>query len=60
MIQKKDFIKEGDYIKIDEKEGEVINTNLIEVIIKTKEGEIVYVPNSILTKKVITKTKVKE
>ena len=55
FIQKKSLIKEGDYIKIKDKEGKITRINLIETTIKTKKGDIIYVPNSILAKEEITK-----
>jgi len=58
FIQKKNFIKKGDYIKINEKEGIIMSINIIETTIKTQKGDIIYVPNSLLIKKEITKSKV--
>jgi|TARA_B100002003_G_scaffold66470_1_gene61766 small-conductance mechanosensitive channel len=55
FIQRKSFIKEGDIIKVNDKTGEVIKINLIETTIKTDKGDIIYIPNSILSKKEITK-----
>lgn len=55
FIQQKKYIKEGEFIEIDNKKGKVTNINLIETTIKTNKGDIVYIPNSFLLKKEITK-----
>ena len=57
FIKQKNNIKEGDYIEIDSKTGKIVNINAIEITIKTKEGNIIYIPNSLLSKKEITKLK---
>ena len=54
----KRMINEGDYIKFKEIEGKVIHVGLVETKIETKNKDIVYIPNSILTKnEVIVKKK---
>ena len=55
FVQQKGFIKEGDFIKIKDKEGKVLKINVIETTIKTKKGDIVYVPNTILVKEEVIK-----
>jgi small-conductance mechanosensitive channel len=55
FLHQKKIIKEGDYIQLNETEGKVLHVNLIETKIKTKKGDIVYIPNSILTKSELTK-----
>jgi len=55
FIKQKNFIKEGDYIKVNDKEGEILHINLIETTIKNKQGDIIYIPNSILSKQEIIK-----
>jgi len=57
FIHKKRFIKEGDIIEVDNTKGKIIHINLVETTIETKQGDIVYVPNSLLTKKTIVKVK---
>ncbi|MBD3248935.1 mechanosensitive ion channel [Candidatus Woesearchaeota archaeon] len=54
FIYQKGFIKEGDTIKVDNVEGTVKKTSLIETEIETKENDSIYIPNSILTKKEVT------
>ena len=55
FIHQKKIIKAGDYIQLNETEGKVLHVNLIETKIRTKKGDIVYIPNSILTKSELTK-----
>lgn len=50
FIHHRRMIRQGDKIKIRETEGEIINVSLIETQIKTMKGDIVYIPNSVLTK----------
>lgn len=51
FIHQKRFIKPGDKIKFKDIEGRIININLIESQVETKEKDMVYIPNSLLTKK---------
>ena len=55
ILRQKNNIKEGDLIKVGDKEGKITNINMIETTIKTEKGDIVYIPNSILAKNEITK-----
>jgi len=59
FIHQKRFIKEGDVLKVDNTEGRVIHINLVETKIETKKGDIIYIPNSLLTKKTVVKLKKK-
>ena len=54
LTQKRN-IKPGNIIEINNIEGEVINITLLETKIRTRNGDIVYIPNSILTKTMIIK-----
>ena len=56
-IHKKKLFKEGDNIKIDNIEGKVQQITLTEIMLITKKGDQVHIPNSILAKKKITKKK---
>ncbi len=60
FIHQKRFIKEGDIIQVDNTKGKVIHINLVETKIETKQGDIIYIPNSLLTKKTIVKIKKKK
>ena len=57
ILHQKRNIKPGEKIEVNDIEGEVINITLIETKIRTKSGDIVYIPNSILTKNVVIKKK---
>ena len=59
FIHQKRFIKEGDILKVDNTEGKVVHINLVETKIETKHGDIIYIPNSLLTKKTVVKLKKK-
>lgn len=50
FIHAKGFLKEGDVIKLHDIEGKIIYLNLVETRVKTKNGDIIYIPNSRLTK----------
>ena len=60
FIHQKRFIKEGDIIRVDNTEGKVVHINLVETKIETKQGDIIYIPNSLLTKKTVVKVKNKK
>jgi small-conductance mechanosensitive channel len=55
FIHKKKFINVGDVIRVDNTEGKVVYINLVETKIETKRGDIIYIPNSLLTKSKVTK-----
>lgn len=50
FIHQKRNLKEGDFIKVKKIEGKIIHINLVETRIKTKSNDIIYIPNSLLTK----------
>jgi small-conductance mechanosensitive channel len=50
-INKKKMFKEGKKIKIDNIEGKIEEIRLTEIKLLTKDGDTVYIPNSLLTKK---------
>jgi len=54
-IQQKAFFKKGDQIKIKRMEGKVIDITITETKIKTKDNEIIIIPNSLITKNIIRK-----
>ena len=56
-IYKKKLVQENEHIKVHDIEGKVIHVNLIETRIKTKKGDIIHIPNSIITKNEVTKIK---
>ena len=55
FLYQKRSINPGDTIQIDHIEGEVLNMTLFETKIRTKNKELVYVPNSVLVKSVVIK-----
>jgi len=58
FIHQKNIIKKGDYIKVKDIEGKVMNISLVETTIKSN-GDTIYLPNSVLTKNEIRKIKKK-
>lgn len=55
FIHHKNALKKGDKIKVKHVEGEIIEIDLIETKIKTKDGEEILLPNSILTNNEVIK-----
>ena len=54
-IQKKGFLKEGDNIEFQGTKGKVQRINLVETSIKTRSGDLISIPNSVLIKNVVKK-----
>ncbi|MBI4918932.1 mechanosensitive ion channel [archaeon] len=50
VLMKKEKVKKGQFIKVGSVEGKVENVDFIETKIKTKNGDLIYVPNSLLYK----------
>lgn len=57
FISQKRLISKGDKVRIGEIEGNIIEINMIETRIVTRKGDIIYMPNSLLTKKEVIKLK---
>ena len=57
FLYQKRNINPGEIIQVNNIEGEVLNITLFETKIRTKNHEIVYIPNSILTKSMVIKKK---
>jgi len=57
FLHQKREIKDGDRIRVDNIEGKIIHINLVETRVETKNGDVVYIPNSILTGKKVVKLK---
>ena len=49
-IYQRGFVKEGDIIRVRDIEGEVREINLLDTRIKTRTGDLLFIPNSMLTK----------
>jgi small-conductance mechanosensitive channel len=59
FIYRHGLIKEGDNIKILDTKGKVVQISLTETRLETKEKDIVFIPNSMLTKNTVIKLKSK-
>jgi len=57
IIQKKGFIKVGEVIKVKGMQGKVVKINLVETKIETEGQDIIFIPNSVLTKTEVIKVK---
>lgn len=57
QISRKKLIEEGDRIKVRGTEGKVVNIDLTEIKMKTKSGDIIFIPSSIFIKEQFTKKK---
>jgi small-conductance mechanosensitive channel len=57
FIFQKEIIKKGDIISFDKIKTKVLETTLIETKLESKSKDTIYIPNSILIKKEITKLK---
>jgi len=57
FIYKNKLVEENDNIRVKETEGRVVSISLVETKIKTKKGDIIFIPNSILTNNEVTKLK---
>lgn len=55
FIYRHGIIKEGDNIKVNETSGKVTHISMVETQLETKEGDIVFIPNSLLTKNKVIK-----
>ena len=55
IIHQRGFIHEGAYVKVMGIEGKVIKTTLVETIIETPKKDLIYIPNSLLTKNKVEK-----
>ena len=60
MIQRKQELKKGEIIKIKGMQGKIIGITLIETKIETKTGDIIFIPNAVLTKTEIIRIKNKD
>ncbi|MEK6917052.1 MAG: mechanosensitive ion channel domain-containing protein [Nanoarchaeota archaeon] len=50
LIYKKEGFKEEAYIEVGDIKGEIMKLDLLQVKIKTKSGDIIYIPNSTVAK----------
>ncbi len=59
FIHQKELFKKNDVIKVKHIQGKIVDMGLVETKIKTKDGDIVIVPNAMITKSEIIKKKKK-
>jgi len=57
FITFKDIVKVEDVIKCNDVSGRVTQIELIQTIIETKSNDVIYIPNSILVKNIVIKSK---
>jgi small conductance mechanosensitive channel len=55
FIAQRRFLNQGDKVKVGGIEGEIIEVNIVETRIRTRNGDIIYIPNSVLAKKEVVK-----
>lgn len=51
-------VKEGDQISMDSAEGKVIDVGALEIKVKMKDGDIVIIPFTLISQKIVVKKKV--
>lgn len=59
ILQRKNFISVGETIKVKGMQGKVVKISLVETKIETKDQDIIFIPNSVLTKTEVIKVKKK-
>ena len=57
FIHRKGFVNEGDKIRVKDIEGRIVYINLLETRIKTKKGDVIYLPNTFLMRNQVVKIK---
>lgn len=55
FIHQKGMVKEGDRIKVKDIKGKIVHINLVDTRLKTREGDLIYIPNSVLIRNELTK-----
>ena len=56
-IHRKGFVKQGDKIKLNGMQGKIEQISLVQTSIKTAKGDLIFIPNSLLTKSKVIKLK---
>ncbi|MFC1752922.1 mechanosensitive ion channel domain-containing protein [Thermoproteota archaeon] len=59
VLQRKNFLQVGEVIKVKGMQGKIIKISLVETKIETKDKDIIFIPNSVLTKTEVIKVKKK-
>ena len=57
LVGRRELIKEGKQVKINGVSGKVVKLSLLDTRIKTKKGDLIYMPNSVVLKSKITQKK---
>lgn len=57
VVYRKGIIRDGDQISIDGVSGRVEKLSLLDTVVKTAKGDIIYIPNSIVVKSRIVRKK---
>jgi small-conductance mechanosensitive channel len=57
VLQRKEFLSVGEVIKVKGMQGKIIKISLVETKIETKDKDIIFIPNSVLTKTEVVKVK---
>ncbi|MFH1331864.1 MAG: mechanosensitive ion channel domain-containing protein [archaeon] len=57
FIHQQGFIKKGNRIRVSNSEGVVIHTDLTETRLKLDNGDVIYIPNSLIVKSEVVKVK---
>lgn len=55
FVYRHGLIREGDVVQIQDTIGKVVHLNLLETQLETKEGDIIFIPNTLLTKNKVIK-----
>ncbi len=62
--QQRSYFKVGDAVHVHDHErtieGTIESMNLLEVVVATKTGDVIYIPNSLLSKSIVRKSKAKK
>ena len=59
FMQERRYFNKGDIIRLKDTEGKIVYLSVVETRIKTKNGDIIYIPNSLLAKQEVVKLKKK-
>ena len=57
FVQKKKLVRIGETIKVKGMQGKIVGISLVETKMETKQGDIIFIPNSVLTKTEVVKVK---
>jgi len=57
VLHRNNKIQKGETVQLDSLEGKVVETNMLEVRIKTTDGDTVVIPNILVARSIVTKKK---